>query len=594
MTRVEVAQQKHLVAEEGHHLQATLARITSEIQVVLRQETSPPSKAEASQSYLRYRARKLAAEIQMAETTNAPPVMQDPGDRKRWTSYRRAAGDSQQTLDGAVDALVECSKMLANAAANAEDTFWSLDFALRSVSGALMWEAAALLAEAAILFAQSLLDASPSEATRRWLARLRVRQSQVFWDIDDFYAARNSLEAAVKLFRQLHGCTADLAQALSRLGQCQRAVGEVALELSASKEAVDLARSLDPDEHGDTLAFLLTNFAPCLSRHGDLQEAVATAEEAVKLRRRLYAAQPDLFNEELAYSLTVFSIALVGIGEGEYQQALLAARESVLLRRDGAKVRPEMFMARLGWGLTHLASLQARLLDWEGSRTSAAEAAAIHRSVQSNVVSRNQLATAQRLAARACMKLGHKAEARQWVEDSLVAWLQLHKEGHGTTLLKLPRLLIQMADLELGTPSAGDASAVKWLEQAAALLVDMDTTGLPRTTLGARLWWLSFADSLAKRHGTALRHAQDSHLFYQEDHQMPPGPTAKTLFNLRESLQRLCDCYEALNMADELRQTREELAALPNAVDPAQGIADSTAADLRGAQAGARDGTVGT
>jgi tetratricopeptide (TPR) repeat protein len=582
MTRVEVAQQKQLVVEEGRHLQATLAQLTTEIKVVLQQETSPPSEAEASQSYLRYRARKLAAEIQSAETTSPPSIKQASGDRKRWTSYRRGAGDSQQTLDEAVDALVECSDTLANATSSKEDTFWCLDFALRTVSGALMLEEAALLAEAAISFAQSSLGASSSEATRIWLARFHVRQSQVFWDLADFHSSRTSVEIAVKIFRQCSGCTVDLVQALNALAQCHGAIDEAALELSISGEAVRLARSLDPEEHADILGTLLTTFAAALSVQGELQAAVATAEEAVELRRRLYAARPNLFREELAYSLSAFSTSLTNLGK--YQQALSAAKESVLLRREGAKVRPEVFTKRLGWGLTRLASTQADLLDWEGSHMSAAEAVEIHRSARPKKVSSKQLAIAQEQAITACLELGYKVEARQRVEESLVVCLQLHKECRGPGLLRLPSLLIQLAELELESSPHGDASIVERLDQAAALLTEMDTSGLRCSALGTRLWWLSFADTLANRHESALRHAQAGHLFYQEDYQVPQGTKADALFNLRESLQRLRDCYEALNMENELRQTQEELARLPTRVEQAQRSADSTAADQRDIQ----------
>jgi tetratricopeptide (TPR) repeat protein len=94
--------------------------------------------------------------------------------------------------------------------------------------------------------------------------------------------------------------------ALSALGRREEA-------LAAAQEAAELYRRLaaqQSDAFLPGLAMSLTNLGITLSALGRREEALAATQEAAELYRRLAAQQPDAFLPNLANSLETYGIAL--------------------------------------------------------------------------------------------------------------------------------------------------------------------------------------------------------------------------------------------------------------------------------------------
>ena len=108
----------------------------------------------------------------------------------------------------------------------------------------------------------------------------------------------------------------------------------------------------DPDAFPPDLATSLNNLANRLSDLGRREEALAAAEEAVRLRRVLAAARPDAFTPDLAGSLNNLAAFLSDLGRRE--EALEAAEEAVRLRRVLAAARPDAFTPDLAMSLSVL------------------------------------------------------------------------------------------------------------------------------------------------------------------------------------------------------------------------------------------------
>ena len=151
------------------------------------------------------------------------------------------------------------------------------------------------------------------------------------------------------------GSLNNLANRLSALGRREEA-------LAAAEEAVRLYRTLAqarPDAFMPDLAGSLNNLAARLSDLGRREEALAAVEEAVRLYRTLAQARPDAFMPDLAGSLNNLANMLSDLGRRE--EALAAAEEAVRLYRTLAQARPDAFMPDLAMSLNNLANMLSDL-----------------------------------------------------------------------------------------------------------------------------------------------------------------------------------------------------------------------------------------
>ena len=112
-------------------------------------------------------------------------------------------------------------------------------------------------------------------------------------------------------------------------------------------------------------------------RLGNIQAALLAAQEAVAIYRRLAAANPAVFEHELAGSVNNLANALSATGERA--GALLAAKESVAIRRRLAAANPAVFEHELAGSVSNLANRLSETGDRAGALQAAKEAVAIRR-----------------------------------------------------------------------------------------------------------------------------------------------------------------------------------------------------------------------
>jgi tetratricopeptide (TPR) repeat protein len=134
----------------------------------------------------------------------------------------------------------------------------------------------------------------------------------------------------------------NLSARLSNLGRREEA-------LAQAQEAVRLCRQLAqarPDAFLPNLATSLNNLANRLSALGRREEALAQAEEAVRLYRQLAQARPDAFLPDLARSLAVHCNCLVALER--HSDALQATTEAIRLLAPPFAQVPAAFAPLMG------------------------------------------------------------------------------------------------------------------------------------------------------------------------------------------------------------------------------------------------------
>ncbi len=160
----------------------------------------------------------------------------------------------------------------------------------------------------------------------------------------------------------------NLGNRLSDLGRREEA-------LAAADEAVSVYRRLAADRPDAFLPYLaasLNNLGNMLSDLGRREEALAAAVEAVSIRRRLAADRPDAFLPDLAGSLNNLSAMLRDLGRRK--EALAAADEAVSIRRRLAADRPDAFRPDLAMSLNNLSASLSDLGRQEEALAAADEA----------------------------------------------------------------------------------------------------------------------------------------------------------------------------------------------------------------------------
>ncbi|MDP9403373.1 MAG: tetratricopeptide repeat protein, partial [Actinomycetota bacterium] len=161
-------------------------------------------------------------------------------------------------------------------------------------------------------------------------------------------AAAGSATADVDDDAKLAASLNNLAASLSGMGRRDEA-------LAAAQEAVDLYRRLAeaaPQAFLPDLATSLNNLAAFLSGMGRRDKALTAAQEAVDLYRRLAEAAPQAFLPNLAMSLNNLAASLSGMGRRD--EALTAAQEAVDLYRRLAEAAPQAFLPNLAMSLNNL------------------------------------------------------------------------------------------------------------------------------------------------------------------------------------------------------------------------------------------------
>jgi tetratricopeptide (TPR) repeat protein len=226
------------------------------------------------------------------------------------------------------------------------------------------------------------------QARRHYLRRIQFRdpriselQAALDGDAPSALIAISSLLADLRReadpdpewLKQIAPMLSNLSAHLSSLGR-----GEDAL--AAAEETVRLYRALTearPDAFMPELARSLSNLVNTQSALGRREDALAAAEEAARLRRALAEARPDAFTPDLALSLNNLANMLSDLGRRE--EALAAGEEAVRHYRALAEARPDAFTPDLAMSLTTFATILSDLGRREEALASAEEAVHLYR-----------------------------------------------------------------------------------------------------------------------------------------------------------------------------------------------------------------------
>ena len=221
---------------------------------------------------------------------------------------------------------------------------------------------------------------------------------------------------------------AALAEILHQRGRTLAALGRREEALAAAEEAVAIYRRLAaarPDAFEPDLAASLSNLGSRLSAIGRREEALAATEEAVAIYRRLAAARPDAFEANLAASLNNLGYWLQDIGRRE--EALAATEEAVAIRRRQAAARPDAFEANLAASLSNLGNQLSDLERRQEALAANEEAVAIYRrlaAARPDALEANLAASLSNLGNR-LSGIGRREEALAATEEAVAIYRRL-------------------------------------------------------------------------------------------------------------------------------------------------------------------------
>ncbi|MDI6104611.1 tetratricopeptide repeat protein [Actinoplanes sp. NEAU-A12] len=114
-----------------------------------------------------------------------------------------------------------------------------------------------------------------------------------------------------------------------------------------------------------------------LANTGRRQEALAPAQEAASVYRRLAETDPDAYLRDLGTSLSNLGMVLSGLGRPE--QALAPAEEATRIHRGLAETDPDAYLPDLAGALNNLGTFLAEVGQRERALSSTREAANIYR-----------------------------------------------------------------------------------------------------------------------------------------------------------------------------------------------------------------------
>ena len=150
--------------------------------------------------------------------------------------------------------------------------------------------------------------------------------------------------------------------------------------LAPAEEAVQIRRRLaqaNPAAYEPDLARSLNNLGTCYSEVGRREDALAPAEEAAQIYRRLAQANPAAYEPDLASALNNLGTCYSEVGRRE--DALAPAEEAVQIRRRLAQANPAAYEPDLAMSLNNLGIRYSGVGRREDALAPAEEAAQIYR-----------------------------------------------------------------------------------------------------------------------------------------------------------------------------------------------------------------------
>ncbi|MET8197997.1 tetratricopeptide repeat protein [Micromonospora taraxaci] len=176
-----------------------------------------------------------------------------------------------------------------------------------------------------------------------------------------------------------------------------------------------LGLTSDPAEQ----AKLLATHALHLNNAGHRSDALAPAEEAVGIYRRLAEANPTTYLPDLANSINNRAAYLSGVGRRD--QALAPTEEAVTIRRRLAEVNPAAYLPDLASSLNNLGALLSAVGRHNEALTPAEEAVGIHRrlaEVNPTAYLPDLTMSLSNLGA-ILLEVGRRDQALTWTEEAV-------------------------------------------------------------------------------------------------------------------------------------------------------------------------------
>lgn len=287
--------------------------------------------------------------------------------------------------------------------------------------------------------------------------------AQLIQRIADHHRSRShgDPEARPALADALH----DLSGRLERLGQWDKA-------LAALREAVAIRRKMaakEPDTFLPRLSMSLNNLSVLLSHHGQTKEALAVASEAVEIQRKVAAQQPDdIVLCHLATSLDNHGGELAALGR--WEKGLAEISEAVDIYRDLVARQPAQFRGNLAGGLNNLAAVLQRRGRWLEALEAISEAADIFRELVATRPDafRHELAVCLVNLSGISAHLGRQDEALPAAREAVEMYRKLaaaqpdaHSPGLASSLTNLTGALADFSRWDEALAAASEAVEIE-------------------------------------------------------------------------------------------------------------------------------------
>jgi Tetratricopeptide repeat len=323
----------------------------------------------------------------------------------------------------------------------------------------------------------------------------------------------------------------------------------------------------DP-ELSPLLAVSLNNLAIRLSELERNEEALAAAEKAVELYRRLAARRPDIFRPNLASTLNTFANRLSDLGR--YESALTAAEEAAALYSELAKQQPNTVRIGLGVALNNLSNRLSDLGRYEPALTVAEEAIVLYRKLAAERPNlfRSDLAGSFNTLSNRLSDLGRREAALAAAEEAAGLYRELAAQQPDAFRPHFAGSLTNVANRRGAVGKYEEALAAA--EEAAAAYRRLATQRHEAfgPDFAASLINLAARLNEVGRNEAALTAAEEGAVLYRELAAQKPDTFQP---NLAISLNNISVIRGALGQREEALEAAEEAVSLYRRLELARG-----------------------
>ncbi|MFC1419140.1 tetratricopeptide repeat protein [Streptacidiphilus cavernicola] len=377
-------------------------------------------------------------------------------------------------------------------------------------------------------------------------------------------------EEAVRITRRLNARSrsafqAGLAHSLGNLAPWLGRLGRNDEAFAAAEESVEhyrLCAATSPDEYEPALAWALTGLGGQLTHAGRRQQAVAATEEAVRLLRGLADRHPALFASHLADALHNLGVLL---GRTDPDRALAPAEEAASIRRRLAPARPGSALRKTAEADLSLGNRLSALRRPGEALPHLERAVAAYRELAADTPAafESHLADGLNDLAPVLAELGRPEQALSTLRESVRLFRALAAAEPGAQEPQLARTLANLGSMLTDQGLQWDALTAAEEALSVRRRVVEREPGRYESDLADDLWLVSFALVQLSRYDDAVTISQESVAVLRRLAEEDPDGAAPELAN---ALVRLCGVLrkakrrrEAFAAAREAERIRWEI-----------------------------------